>query len=351
MNSKVNTKRILTFLLSVIVTMLILYSCQEGTKKKSSAKVTALLDLSAHYADYGKETKNAMELALQEVDNITVDFFDCKSENDTALDYIDKLDSSTSIVISFTSWVSNAIAPTAETKKLLQFVIASAVFKYDTLPSCVRFTVDVKTEVNFLVNYLQQYDSIAIIYTDNEYGTGWKNSLQSQLGDKVIAVESYDNQTTDYTLQLSNISKVKPEALILISFGEASEIIRQAKKMNISSQLIGTRPIYTKELLKEPLAEGLVFSYPALNEKHPFYTKFKEKYGSESSVFGAEGYDLIISLSEAIKEKGSNPEDIALWYKDRTYQGALGEIKFNQYGLADYKFCLKQVKNRNIISY
>ena len=335
----------------LIIILFLFFLCSiNDTKAMPSYDIAAILDFSGHYRDYGVEAKQGIELALKEADNIKVDFFDSKAESDIALDHFNKLNN-TSAVVTFTSWVSNAIAPVSAKKNMMQFVIASAVFNYDALPLCIRFTVDVKAEVEFLAGYLQRYERIGIIYADNEYGTGWKDSLLEALGAKVVSVESYQDTTADFTAPLSNIESAHPEAIALISFGEAAAIVRQAVKMGITAQLIGTRPILTKELLAEPLSEGLIFSYPALDERHPFYSGFEKAYGVSSSAFGAEGYDLIISLAQAVNEKGTKPDDIAAWYKNRSYKGALGQIQFDEHCLAKYDFSLKQIQKGKIVSY
>jgi branched-chain amino acid transport system substrate-binding protein len=320
------------------------------TKAAPSYNITAILDFSGHYRDYGVEARRGIELALRETDAIKVDFFDSQAESDIALNHLNIVND-TAGVVTFTSWVSNAVAPVAAKRNMAQFVIASAVFNYDELPLTVRFTVDVKAEVEFLAGYLQRYERIGILYADNEYGRGWKESLIEALGSKVVSVKSYHETATNFTIPLANIDSEHPEAIVLVSFGEAATIVRQAANMGITAQLIGTRPILTKELLAEPLSEGLIFSYSALDEAHPFYGEFEKSYGVSSSAFGAEGYDLIISLAQAVNEKGTNPADIAAWYRNRSYKGALGRIQFDEHCLAGYDFALKQIRKGEIVSY
>jgi branched-chain amino acid transport system substrate-binding protein len=315
-----------------------------GTDK---LKVAAIIDLSGHYSQFGIEAKQAMELALKTTKNIEVEYYDSKADNaiaDKLLDSIIKK-GGTKVIVTLASWISNGLAEKIWNNNLLQIAIGSAVYNYTNLNSCVRFTGDVSVESLFLVEQLKKYNKIAVMYFDADYGKGWLDALNLGLGSKIVSSVKYIDTQTDFTSELTTVKNSNPEIIVLISTKESVLITQQARQMGITSQLIGVRPTLTNQLLAEPTAEGLQFSYPDLDETNAVYTQFKSQYGYKMSSFGAEGYDLVMSLDQSYQNNNKTKEQLFNNFKNKTYNGSLGKIKFNENAQADYDFTLMIIKN------
>ena len=337
---------------SLIFGMIVLItSCSNdnSTEPIQKIKVAAILDLSGHYSQFGIESQQAMDLAKSNEKLIEFTYYDSKGLSNVADSLLNHIISKndTKIIVSLASWISNALAQKVKENGMLQITIGSAAFSGSSLKSSIKLTEGVESESEYLIEQLKKYDKIAIMYFNNDYGISWNMALQNALADKIVATEQYLDTQEDYTNELNRIMKQNPDIIVLISTREAAIITKQAKSLGINTQMIGTRPILTNDLLNEPSSEGLIFSYPKLNLSLPFFTEFYNKNGYHGGAFAAEGYDLTKIISNGLKNNKTNPTDIFNWLSESTIQGALGTIQFNNLCEADYPFTLMIVKNGN----
>jgi ABC-type branched-subunit amino acid transport system substrate-binding protein len=339
------------FLTFIILSAFIVLSCNEDNSNTNPGtdklKVAAIIDLSGHYSQFGIEAEQAMEIALKTSKNIEVVYYDSQAEltiADKLLDSIIKR-GDTKVIVTLTSWISNGLAQKIADNNMLQIPIGSAVFNYANLNSSVRFTGDVSVESLYLVEHLKMYNKIAVMYFDSDYGKGWMNALNLGLGSKIKASVKYIDTQTNYNNELTTVKNADPEIIVLISTSEAALITKQAREIGISSQLIGVRPTLTNQLLAEPAAEGLEFTYPDLDESIPIYQQFKSQYGYKMSSFGAEGYDLVMSLDQFYQNNNKTRDVLFNNFKNKTYNGALGKIKFDENAQADYDYTIMLIKN------
>jgi branched-chain amino acid transport system substrate-binding protein len=251
----------------------------------------------------------------------------------------------TTVVVTALSWISNGLAQKIHDNNMLQISVASAVFNYANLKSCVRFTGDISIEGSYLIEQLKKYNKIAVMYFNNDYGNGWFSTINSAMNNKIVASEKYSDVQTDFTAELQRIKSHNPEVIVLISTKEAAIIVKQAREIGITAQMLGTRPTLTNQLLAEPSAEGVLVTYPNLNDSLPIYSEFKNTYGYKMSSFGAEGYDLIISLDQVYQNENKDRNVLFNNFKNKSYSGALGAIKFSSEGQAEYDFTFMIVKN------
>ncbi len=338
------------YILIFLVLGILLISCSDNTNnfvnENNKIKIAALLDLSGHYSQFGIESKQSMELALLETKKIDVTFYDTKADENIANSILDSLinKNKPDVVVTLASWISNNLAQKLKKNNILQMAIGSAVYNYANLNNCIRFTGDVAKETEFLTNYLKKYNKIAMLYFNNDYGIGWENALKSSLGTKLIKSISYSDTNKDFTNQLLEIKNLAPDALVLISTREAVEIVKQAANINFKVNMYGVRPTLTNQLLSEPNADGLKFSYPDLDESKSIFNSFKLKYGYRMSSFGAEAYDLIKSLDQ-FYQNNKNNNILFTNYKNKNYNGALGKIKFYDNGQAECEYTICIIKN------
>ncbi len=341
----------------VVFAFLLLLSCTQTEKTTEKIKIGAILPLTGPFGFYGEDGRIAIDLALEEAgDKIDVIYEDSAGENPKAVAAFQKLTEvdGAKIVISSTSWISNAVYSQAADKGILQAIIASAAFKRTRNDSrAIRLTVDVKDEAPTLVAHLKQYTRVAILYLNNDYGKGWADQLSKSLGNMVVASEAYNPGETDVSAQLTKIKAANPDVIVLTSTGKDGGLFaRKTREMGMTADFVSQRPIQSPELLQETTAvEGLVYSYPAYNAEHPFVAKYKEKYNKEPSVFAVEAYDAVIALSKATEQCKTDTACIYQWFVNKEYDGALGHVTFDEQGDAHYPFVLKQVKDGKFVAY
>jgi branched-chain amino acid transport system substrate-binding protein len=306
------------------------------------------------FAFYGEDQRTGIDVALEEVgDRVEIIYEDSAGENPKAIAAFSKLTDidGANIVISSTSWISNAVYSQAVEKNVLQVIIASAAFKRTLNDTALRFTVDVKDEAPYILEYLKPFSRVAVLHLNNDYGKGWAEMIQKALSDKVAAVEAYNPGDTDVNAQLSKIKASNPDVLVLVSTGkEGGLFAKKARELGIDVPFASQRPIQSPELLQAGDAvEGLVYSYPAYDVNHRFVSRYKEKFGKEPTVFAAEAYDAVKSIVGGVGSCGSNAGCVYRAYVNSSYDGALGHVTFDEKGDAHYPFVLKQVNDGKFV--
>jgi branched-chain amino acid transport system substrate-binding protein len=314
--------------------------------------VGAILPFTGAQADIASEEKNAIEMALNDTGRkFKVIYEDSASQNSVALAAFHKLveNENASIVITCTSWISNAISPLAAERGILQYALATATFNRTVRGKAVVFTVSMEEESECLASYLRRFDRTAIIFMNNDYGRAWSAILKTGMPGAIVSSESYELNQTSFSSQLIKIKEAKPDLLVLLSTEEGAAIACQARQLGINASLASTRPIERPDVLKEPAVNGLVYSYPSYNISHPFFARYLKTYNQQPTAFGAEAYDAIMTLAWAAQNCSSQIDCIYRWYLDREYHGALGKISFDGSGNAHYPVILKQIRDGKFV--
>jgi len=339
----------------IIVCFLVLFSvfntisAKENTNAKNQKLVGVILPFSSAFTSIANEQKNAIESAVKEFDDIKVIYKDSKSDEAGAIEAFNELTNMQSppfAIISCASWVATALHPLAAKEDIFHIVIGSAIIERTQPKHTVRFTLDVNQEEKQLANYLTKFNRIAIYNMDNGYGNNWKKTIERHLGDKIVKAIAYNPKNKDFKDNLAEIKKANPDALVLLSAGNAAIIAKQAREVGITAKFVGTRPIERPELLQEAqYTDGLVYTYPSYDRYHPMIAKYTKEYGNPPTIFGVEAYDSMKSLLTASKEGNHSPEALFDWYAGRTYIGALGEVQFDENGDANYPYMYKEISD------
>lgn len=339
---------------ALILALVFLASCVQVETEK--VKIGAILPMTGTFAFYGEDQRTGIDVALEEVgDKVTIIFEDSAGENPKAVAAFNKLTNvdGAKIVITSTSWISNSVYSQAADANILQAIIASAAFKRTREDTAVRFTVDVKDEAPYILDYLKPFSKVAVLHLNNDYGKGWAEMLKKDLGERVVAVEAYNPGDADVSTQLSKIKASEPDVFVLVSTGkEGGLFAKKARELGINAPLVSQRPIQSPELLQAGSAiEGLVYSYPAYDVNHKFVSRYKEKFGKEPTVFAAEAYDSIITIAKASEKCNTDTACLFKFFASSAYDGALGHVTFDEKGDAHYPFILKQVKDGKFVLY
>ena len=160
----------------------------------------------------------------------------------------------------------------------------------------------------------------AILYTNNDYGVALKNAFEETAGSlaEVLAVEAFMDNDENFKPQLTNIQQQNPEAIFIAGYyTEAAKIAQQAKEQGLEVQLLGADGFYSPVLVEigADAVEGAIFTAgfhsgdesPAVQN---FVTKYRELFNEEPDMFAAQAYDAARIVIEAIKTKGTTPEQI-----------------------------------------
>jgi branched-chain amino acid transport system substrate-binding protein len=196
----------------------------------------------------------------------------------------------------------------------------------------------------------------------NDYSVGlakfFSDSFVALTGDAnaIVAQSDYNTGDQDFSAQLTNIMKSKPDVIFAPgNFTESALIIKQARQLGIKTPFLGGDTWDENAFLevggKE--VEGAVIStffandVPINKTSEVFLKEFRAKYNKEPAAVAALGFDAYLVILDAIKRAGSVDsvkirDEIA---KTTNFEGAAGSITINAERNAEKDAVIKVVQD------
>lgn len=354
-----------------------------GCDKKSASaananewRVGAYLSLSGAQTQFGTDTREGIELAVDEVNAaggikgkpMKVLYEDDKSNPQEAtnkvLQLIDR-DKVVAILGEVASSISRAGGIVANNRKVPMITPSSTnadVTKVGPFVFRVCFTDDVqgKMGADFIVQKLGK-KKIGLLYaSDDLYSSGLAKEFRDEvkrLGAEIVAEKSFLKTETNFTTYISEITSAKPEIIYApIYYTAMVPIARQAKAAGVSGDMfVGGDGWDADSLLKDAgeEMEGAYFTnhyapdVPWPNSK-AFLAKYREKYHRDPSSLAAMGYDAAKLLADAIgRAKAPTPDAIRQAIQEtKNFQGATGTISIDKDRNADKAVVVVKIKDK-----
>ncbi|MBI4170778.1 MAG: ABC transporter substrate-binding protein [Candidatus Aenigmarchaeota archaeon] len=350
---------------------------RQDNSQKESVKIGFIGPLSGELAVWGSSQQGGVRLAVEEINNaggingkkLEVAYEDdqCdKTKSVTALRKLIDFDKVRVVIGPLCSGTVIADAPVAEQSEVILFGFGSAAAISTAGDYTFRPSYSDVYQGEFLAGKIaKRFNSIGILYVNNDYGLGLFSGLKAEFvknGKNIVATETYSLQDKDWRTQLAKIKSAQPDALILISYGrEGGLIARQAREIGIGIQIIGTDNFGTVDVLEAggEAVENVIFTSPAtLDETKQAVKDFRANYirinGVEPPIIfvASNTYDTTKIIANAVKTAGTNAEKIKMFlYEMPPYHGVSGVIKFDVNGDATKDFVFQVIRNGVFLPY
>ena len=173
------------------------------------------------------------------------------------------------------------------------------------------------------------YKNIAIARDASGFGEGIPELLAEvgkDAGIKVVKVEKFAPDATDFTAQMVNIRSAKPDATLIWGIPPAASLAQVAYKQlgikapvyqshGIGNQVFLDTAKGSADGLRAALGRMLVADQLAANDpQKPIVTKFisdyKAKYGQNPSTFAGHAYDGFMIAIASLKKAGTDPNKL-----------------------------------------
>lgn len=220
-------------------------------------------------------------------------------------------------------------------------------FTETNIPWTIRVISDDRQSGYELASYIFEkmgHERVAVIRTNNRYGRVGimeYSGVAVRLGHPMMIEERFDNGETDFKMQLENIKRVSPDAILI--WGNAKEsalILKQIRELGMKQPVYGSDRIVSTEFLNiaGQDAEGIVTTSQYnpeadIPELKAFQVNYFKKFGLKPDVFAAHAYDGMNMIIEAIRKVGLNRvliRDVLTDLKTfQGYQGISGKITFD----------------------
>lgn len=171
---------------------------------------------------------------------------------------------------------------------------------------------------------------------DDAFSTLTKNSFKQRFKGQVIE-EDYSFSTTDFRSILTKVNT--QDNIVMIGWEETGRIVKQAKELNINSEIIGIDTFVSEDFKKnagnKENINGLIFTFWQGSENNPKFLNLIDSYKQEHNkdpdnvLFMTAGYDSASVLLNAMNQCNYQ-EDIKCIKTNlentKDFQGAAGLI-------------------------
>jgi branched-chain amino acid transport system substrate-binding protein len=182
------------------------------------------------------------------------------------------------------------------------------------------------------------------VYVNNAYGVAVRDVVKtaySRKGGKIVAEEAVEEGGTNFNSQIAKIKSANPDLVFgLLYYNEGAQFLVQAKQQGMSVPVLGGDAWFGPiGAVAGDAIDLLVFSSVAFGpdrkdspRMREFIASFEATYGRKPDSYSATGYDAVQVARYAIEEVGASGEKIAKALRTLDFDGALGQVKFNENG-------------------
>jgi branched-chain amino acid transport system substrate-binding protein len=371
-----NRRRWIVGVVSVVGLGAIGLACRRRAPDSSIWRVGAYLSLSGAESQFGNDTKDGIELAVDEVNRaggvkgkpIKIVFEDDKSSPQEATNKVLQLIDRDQVVAilgeaaSSRSKVGGIVANKRRVPMISPFATNPDVTKVGPFVFRVCFTDDAQGQAaaRFVADTLKK-KRVAILYaSDDLYSAGLAHELREEakrLGLEIVGEKQFLKNETNFTTYLTELRDARPDVVYApVYYNAMIPIARQAAAVGLKgSVFLGGDGWHAEALLKDAgeELEGAHFTnHFAPDAPRPasqrFVNAYRERFRHEPSALAAQGYDAALLLADAIgRATADTPQAIRdAIAATKGFQGATGTITINAQRNADKPIVLVQIEDK-----
>lgn len=270
--------------LLILLSSVLLAGCAGNNLTNSGelepVKIGVLVPLSGGASAYGEEMMMVLNHKNKMLDTPAELYFeDSKCEAGAAVTAFQKLvdiNGVDAILGGFCSSETLAIEPLLDQSNIVALSATSSSPEIEgKSKNLMSLSYSDKVVGSTMLEYLMNYEKIAIITEQNDYNIGLKNELESKLKDKIVADETFEKSATDMRNIIEKVKASNPEILFINpNVGDtASNLLNQLSESKEDFQnveLIGSEAYISDDsrLQALELTESMtLFASPSLNSK------------------------------------------------------------------------------------
>jgi len=288
--------------------------------------------LTGSEATFGISTRNAIELAINEVNaaggvkgkKIEIRVYDNQSKPEEAANAANRLINQDNVLLilgEVASTNSIAMATKAQPAKVPMISNASTNPKVTEIGDYIFRVCFIDPFQGYVMAKFAhdnlKLNKVAVLRDlGSDYSQGLADVFErkfTEMGGKIVAGETYTKGSTDFRSQLTAIKRASPDAIYIPGYyNDIGLIARQARELGITAKLMGGDGWDSEKLfeLGGSAVEGSYFSnHYSPDDPNPrvqkFIAAYKKAYGSVPDSLAALGYDAAMVAVDAIKRAPS----------------------------------------------
>ncbi|MDM4763620.1 ABC transporter substrate-binding protein [Galbitalea sp. SE-J8] len=281
------------------------------------------------YAEYGKQFKEAFDLAVEEVNAdggidghpVALKYEDSQSDPKQSVTVAQKFVDDPQVILAFGDYSSSASIPASPiytAGKLVQYGYNNSNPDFTAKGSEYQWSTAITTDANYTwtADYIkdQGVDSVGVAYLNtSDWGIPAYNAFKAEadkIGLTITDAEGVDATSDDYRPSLTKAVAGDPDAFVEIGYGpDASKIVTQLRAIGYDGTFYGGQD--EESFNTNPDAEGSIIGSEFVADStdpavQAFVSAFTKKYPDETGVtlFEAGAYDALHVAVEAAKVGG-----------------------------------------------
>ncbi len=332
------------------------FSGCSGAGSGSVIKIGAIQPISGEVSAYGTQSRDAILLAIEEINTtkggllgkkLEAVILDDEANAEKSKNAFTKLatkEKVVGVIGALTSNCSLAINAEAQKRKVVMITPSStneqvtAAGDY-VFRACFIDPFQGTVNAKFAAETLKAKKAAVLFDNTNDYSKGLKDNFVKkfeELGGKVVAAESYSKGDKDFNAQLTKIKGTTPDVLFIPDYySTVSLVAKQVRGQGITATMLGGDGWAEIAANAGDEVLGSYFSNhyaPDANdaEVKSFVANYKKKYGVDPNALAALAYDATYMLADAIEKANStDPAKIkdALASTNKKY--VTGTVKFD----------------------
>ena len=325
---------------------------KKQVSKTEPVKIGVILPLTGELASYGDPIIEGIKLAIETHKGREYKLYisDSKGEPKTAVNAVNKMinvDKIRYFIGDVSSPVTLSIVPLIDKSKSLIICPGASSPKLENISkqfirNYPSSTNESKESADFIIDSLK-YKTAGIVYVNNDYGIGMRETFEKRFtkkGGKIGFVDNYNFGERDFK---NLIVKLKESNVPVIYLGgnpkEMGHFVKQLKEYQYNPIIVSNISFLSQDCLgiAGPAAEGVIIPVAYYNPDDTtslgvkrfseLYQKVKNK---KPSVLNAIGYDAANLIIMGMDKMGDDPVKIAAYLRDlKNYDGALGKLSFD----------------------
>lgn len=354
-------------------------------KSDDAIVVGAYLSLSGPDSTFGTDTRDGVDLALEEINagpgikgkKVKVLYEDDKSNPTEASNKVRQLidrDGAVAILGEVASSRSMAGGLICNTKKVPMVTPSSTAVEVTKDPTSgllreyvfrVCFTDDQQGDVaaRFVKDTLKK-ENVGLFYVAQDtYSSGLAKSFKesfTKLGGKVAIEKGYQKGETNFTTYLGELKAAKPDIIFVpVYYNDMVQIARQAKQVGLTGGDFVGGDGWDSANLTQGAGDELEGAYftnhyapdvPWQNSQ-TFVAAYRKKYGHEPTSLAAQGYDAAKLLFDAMTRASEiKPEAIKTALAEtKDFAGATGQLTIDKNHNANKPIVVVQIKGKKFV--
>jgi len=321
----------------------------DSDAESESVKIGAVLPLTGNAAQDGEEARNAIDLAVSDIEserdvNVEVSYHDDETNPKESVTAMRRLEQAgvDAAIGGIWSFLAEATLPLSKQTKTVT-ISPSTNQEYVSGTSSYFFLAGGANsqKAEPLTKFLKQHGhkTAAIIVSQDGWGrtnkVAFKQAVENVNGEVVVSEEvAADAETDTLPSVLAKVRNKKPDVILWTGYGPgAVTLIKRVREQEIDAPIVGAT-VQISSVIKDGKVDAgdvpvYLLDYAPAKE---FERRYKQEYGSlPEASYSHRSYDATHILVNSILETDS-PEDLKESVRNTDYNGYGGSYGFDDTG-------------------